>query len=500
MSGPMLVATREAVSELARRLRSDDRQPVVVVTIDHGAEVPYVDPDHVAEQLEGSAEVYVVTAEASFWLTDALGNKTHSVHSGWVRAYPSGSAWMDDSRLAPAFAATRRNSGRFVTRIVNEVLHMLFRAGAGAIFEARTDDEITDAVVDSGAGAIAIVRVGRERLQARLKTVEVWPGIPFERLLKKGLPLRGVYRRMGLLGEFVPQPVDDDPRRRLIEFVAENETCLAYVTNVTESTTEVLVHPNVEFVLSGGHASVGDVVAVDILEIAGELVVEFSDEETTASLSVLPGGPPWLVPLAPATPRGVEIESEMETEGDGANEEGGVDELWGQEVERLNDLVDQERARVRELERELRRMSRLSVPVVFTDAEAQLRLEMYLSYLTNVPEVERGAFPYGDERFRLGESFLSSLSTMVAGGGIDREKIVRVCAEVVCGTVWRIPSRQAKPWTRPGSSSPEQRADGAQAYRVRLQSNTASARRLKFWRLADGRVELALVLLHDDEI
>ncbi len=40
--------------------------------------------------------------------------------------------------------------------------------------------------------------------------------------------------------------------------------------------------------------------------------------------------------------------------------------------------------------------------------------------------------------------------------------------------------------------------DGAKAWRVSLQINTPSARRLHFWRLPDGGVELSRVGVHDD--
>lgn len=40
-------------------------------------------------------------------------------------------------------------------------------------------------------------------------------------------------------------------------------------------------------------------------------------------------------------------------------------------------------------------------------------------------------------------------------------------------------------------------ADGAKAYRLYLQQGTPSARRLHYWQLADGRIELANVGFHD---
>ena len=51
---------------------------------------------------------------------------------------------------------------------------------------------------------------------------------------------------------------------------------------------------------------------------------------------------------------------------------------------------------------------------------------------------------------------------------------------------------------RSAGSPQKVRADGARAFRVSLQSRTAAARRLHYWELGDGRVELARIGYHDD--
>ena len=42
------------------------------------------------------------------------------------------------------------------------------------------------------------------------------------------------------------------------------------------------------------------------------------------------------------------------------------------------------------------------------------------------------------------------------------------------------------------------RGDGARAWRCNLQTRTAAARRLHYWQLPDGRIELAKIVYHDD--
>lgn len=53
--------------------------------------------------------------------------------------------------------------------------------------------------------------------------------------------------------------------------------------------------------------------------------------------------------------------------------------------------------------------------------------------------------------------------------------------------------------TSDGGNAPQvTRNDGAACWRVSLQVNSPSARRLQFWQLSDGSVELARVVLHGD--
>lgn len=49
-----------------------------------------------------------------------------------------------------------------------------------------------------------------------------------------------------------------------------------------------------------------------------------------------------------------------------------------------------------------------------------------------------------------------------------------------------------------GGSPQRVREDRARAWRVSLQSNTPAARRLHYWVLSDGSIELAKAGVHDD--
>lgn len=76
-----------------------------------------------------------------------------------------------------------------------------------------------------------------------------------------------------------------------------------------------------------------------------------------------------------------------------------------------------------------------------------------------------------------------------------------MCVDVLTGRAETLASRELHPLRVGEAGGTEQRVraeDGAKAWRVSLQINTPSARRLHFWRLPDGGVELSRVGVHDD--
>ncbi|OKL55185.1 hypothetical protein BSZ39_00335 [Bowdeniella nasicola] len=83
--------------------------------------------------------------------------------------------------------------------------------------------------------------------------------------------------------------------------------------------------------------------------------------------------------------------------------------------------------------------------------------------------------------------------------GIDQQKIVEVVVDVLTGRAAELDSRALhRLRTGPGGDDPyRERADGAKAYRVAIERNSPSARRLHYWK-AGETYEFARVVLHDD--
>ena len=148
--------------------------------------------------------------------------------------------------------------------------------------------------------------------------------------------------------------------------------------------------------------------------------------------------------------------------------------------------ADRQRALAQRLQSELE---------TFVPAEERLRAAVRNSWIRQTTRSDR-------ERFRwrepvVGPEFLDSLESLE---GVSRDRVVDVCAEVVSGRAVTRPGLQvhALRSVETGGSPQQQRADGARAFRASLQVRSSAARRLHYWELPDGGIELAKVGYHDD--
>ena len=99
--------------------------------------------------------------------------------------------------------------------------------------------------------------------------------------------------------------------------------------------------------------------------------------------------------------------------------------------------------------------------------------------------------------YAIGPRFLASLDKLE---GIKDEKVADVVVEIVTGLAPQIPGREVHHLrSGPGGDDPVRvRVDGAVAWRASLQVKSPSARRIHYWVLSAGGIELARVTTHDD--
>jgi hypothetical protein len=181
---------------------------------------------------------------------------------------------------------------------------------------------------------------------------------------------------------------------------------------------------------------------------------------------------------------------------------GRVGELT-EKLERSERRAEQQATALRKARQEAARLRRrlgdaeVEVPEerYFLDDEEQLRFEVLSEWARAIPAAEKAGRHLGE--YTLGPRFLASLTDVE---GVSRDRVVWTLVMVLTGLAPEMNGLQVhRLRTGSGGDDPvRQRDDGAVCWRVSLQVNTPSARRLHYWKLPGGTYELSRVVLHDD--
>jgi hypothetical protein len=163
------------------------------------------------------------------------------------------------------------------------------------------------------------------------------------------------------------------------------------------------------------------------------------------------------------------------------------------ELARAHDELRRSRTKLRRASRSHATSGR-SMPA-FADPERGFRYAVETAWAERTPVGEQLASPLAD--YRVGPRFLDSLDQL---DGVSRDKVANVVFEIVTHRAELSSGRDLHRLRESdtGGSPYVQRSDGATCWRAALQRGTPGARRLHFWRLADGGVELSRVVHHDD--
>jgi hypothetical protein len=162
----------------------------------------------------------------------------------------------------------------------------------------------------------------------------------------------------------------------------------------------------------------------------------------------------------------------------------------------LNAQLSQSRTELRKARQQARRADQGGTRErLFLDPEKQFRHDVYLAWAHRLPAAEKAERPLPE--YLVGPDFLDTVEKV---DGIDRSKVADVVVEVVTGLADQMAGRGMHQLRQSdyGGASGFVREDGARAWRVALQVNAPQARRLHFWRLPNGQVELSRVVVHDD--
>jgi hypothetical protein len=133
----------------------------------------------------------------------------------------------------------------------------------------------------------------------------------------------------------------------------------------------------------------------------------------------------------------------------------------------------------------------------FTTATEWIIEEVRRFWLDNYTPADRASFPLNVDQWRVLPSFATTFEALTDDG---MDKAIKTATHIVTGrnAVEHIfedhPLREGEETSRPEVV----RDDGAASRRAYIESHTAQSRRLHYWRLRDGSIELSRVGLHDD--
>ena len=545
-----LVDTAESARELAADLlRTDRARPAIVVSIAGGRTDPFVDVVRLEGELDGLCDVYVLpTGSASWAFAEAL-PEGRQVFGGASRVYATDLAWVRDQYASPLRFAYNTWDGRQVTEL-------LVADAFAAVYRERQQSPRRPSgrvervgTVRGVAGGRALVHLdsGGGLLPATIHPELVAPGVAAERLFVKGQRVGGLYDAEANRLDVEPQGL---PAREAFSDVEPSDVLLARVAKVGTKYVTVTLRPGVDVRvpidesedddLGAGHLfTVDEVLPVEVDEVAGGLpshvtVLPPNFADLARSVPILPGGPPWLTAEQVGPPLGSALSGAApDVPGAGSSpgpgdeapdDEPPIDpadpaapllaEIAGlrrrlrateREVETLKQRVAAAKTATRTAKQELRttrdqlaaaRSNRPDVGAnLFADPADQFRHEVYVAWAERTTAQDKQDRPWRVPS--IGPDFIASLDTTE---GVDRAKVVEVAVDIVTGHAEHLAGRELHQLRRgAGANDPAVvREGGATCWRIYLQHKTPSARRLHFWRLTDGSIELSSVRLHDD--
>ena len=168
-----------------------------------------------------------------------------------------------------------------------------------------------------------------------------------------------------------------------------------------------------------------------------------------------------------------------------------------EQLTRTRDQVRREKTRA---ERHRQRADHLSEQLdLLDDGDPGRRFlrELHFTWAAiNALEADRQRYRYTPPR--IGPGFLESVERTE---GVSRERLLQACAHVASGRAHEVHSLELHQMrTGSGGNAPMRvrESDGATAWRVSLQVKSHSARRLHYWQLPDGTIELSKIGVHDD--
>ena len=559
-SGVFRVESVAEAEDLARYLLDPGRPlPVVVVTSAAGQLTPYLEMDVLAENLRGLADLCEMPTGPVSWAFTRQMPEMCDVYGGAARVYPPGDGWTRDPYSAPLrFVYGPADGKAAIAQLTTDAMRAV-RAGGSFAAPAQRSVSVQGRVlgVTAGRGLVRLTR-GASGMGS-VWTDLVASDVDEACVLTKGMAIAGTLDLDSRRIDVSPMLVAAGDA---LAGYQVGSVVLGLTRSVERALCVIELFPDFPVIIEPGGVVVtsrlvdlrtliseGEVVVARVLA-RGEwpedwqlsLVDVSPDDVPLPAPSILTGGPSWLVSAededalvslvaeAPAvvTPQLAAVPSSrtppapalVPSGGGGQADAEALDSLTIerdallQELQRERDAARQARRELGALRTAVRKETRrsealqarltraegelgrsLNDEALFSDPFRQLVFEVDLAWARRVPAEQKDVLPLAP--WTVGPDFFGSWSAVE---GVSRSKVVDVIVEVLTGRVYELAGLEAHQLRSGmgGDDPPRVREDGATCWRVSLQVKTPSARRLHYWLLNDGGIELSSVRLHDD--
>lgn len=168
-----------------------------------------------------------------------------------------------------------------------------------------------------------------------------------------------------------------------------------------------------------------------------------------------------------------------------------------QEVDRLRSDLATATKQLSELRKKLRgvRKQEATLERMFLDPEDDFAFQLNHTWAQQVPAADKGRLALG--AYRVGEDFLTSLREQPPE---KQKKAYKAIVDLLVNDPARLSARDAHQFrsNASGGSPARTRNNGRDHFwRLSIEQNVAAARRLHYWKCADGVIELSSVTVHD---
>lgn len=463
------VNDRDQALELAEWVKNPLRRRPVIVTSTTSGNRPEFDIAYIAERTGHVADAYLLITGAPTQVFSASLPDRAGAYGGAARVYPVGTHWLDDVSAAPFFLGQNPDT-------IDSETESLIRAALGprepsapaaSGLASRLDPAVLAALGEAAAAAAtAPTRVDPPANRAPSTAAIVSaPGDD----------------NLGYLGRSVARPdaksLPDHLRAKLSRNLLSGPSAAEQLRlqEAVTRTIQAALDAEVEAAAATRAALQRelDAVRADAASERDRLALEAAEAHAASNRTI------------------TELRSELVR----------LDAELGDAVRNSHRLQRElravkDRARAPKPRLTVQQPAAPSIPWnLFTEEEDAVRHAIYLTWAEAVHPSDKAGTPLPD--YRVGEHFAASLREFTEP---QQRKALRCVVDTLTGRSAELASRAVHVLrtSEAGDTPAVTREDGAVCFRANIETNTASARRLHYWKLTDGGIELSRAVQHDD--